>query len=77
MRRVSSPSRFLRKNECKRHELSHSGERPFVCDLCLVSFVRQDLLKRHTNRTHGGARSSKRKQSGVDSKRPTKKSKAR
>ena len=77
MCRASSPSRFLRKNECKRHELSHSGARPFICDLCLVSFVRQDLLKRHTNRTHGGARSSKRKQNGVDSKRPTKKSKAR
>lgn len=77
MCRVSSPSRFLRKNECKRHELSHTGERPFICDLCLVSFVRQDLLKRHTSRTHGGARSSKRKQNGVDSKRPTKKTKAR
>ncbi|PPQ99914.1 hypothetical protein CVT24_009595 [Panaeolus cyanescens] len=48
-------SRFLRKNECKRHELSHSGVRPFSCHLCphpATTFVRQDLLKRHMKRTH-------------------------
>jgi hypothetical protein len=50
----SSSSRFLRRNECKRHELSHSGIRPFSCHLCSLSttFVRQDLLKRHMKRTH-------------------------
>ncbi|KAF9452204.1 hypothetical protein P691DRAFT_831133 [Macrolepiota fuliginosa MF-IS2] len=49
-------ARFLRKNECKRHELSHTGTRPFTCDMCppgATAFVRQDLLKRHQNRTHG------------------------
>lgn len=53
-RRTSSSSRFLRRNECKRHELSHSGIRPFSCHLCSLSttFVRQDLLKRHMKRTH-------------------------
>jgi len=48
--------RFLRKNECKRHEASHSGERPFVCAVCPPcedkTFVRQDLLKRHLKRAH-------------------------
>ncbi|KAG6832902.1 hypothetical protein H0H92_004786 [Tricholoma furcatifolium] len=47
------PSRFLRKNECKRHEASHSGVKPFLCETCDSAFVRQDLLKRHTARAHG------------------------
>lgn len=49
-----SASRFLRKNECKRHELGHTGVRPYVCHECpfKTSFVRQDLLKRHMKRTH-------------------------
>jgi len=50
-----SSSRFLRKNECKRHELSHTGIRPYSCHLCplpATTFVRQDLLKRHMKRTH-------------------------
>ncbi|KAG6838000.1 hypothetical protein H0H93_008394 [Arthromyces matolae] len=48
------PARFLRKNECKRHEASHSGVKPFVCHICSnTAFVRQDLLKRHTARAHG------------------------
>ncbi|KAF5331546.1 hypothetical protein D9611_007642 [Ephemerocybe angulata] len=48
-------ARFLRKNECKRHELSHTGIRPFTCHLCpfpATTFVRQDLLRRHMKRTH-------------------------
>ncbi|KAG6903351.1 hypothetical protein C0995_013104 [Termitomyces sp. Mi166 len=50
----TSPSRFLRKNECKRHEASHSGVKPFACPICAnTAFVRQDLLKRHTTRAHG------------------------
>ncbi|KIK39424.1 hypothetical protein CY34DRAFT_89228, partial [Suillus luteus UH-Slu-Lm8-n1] len=44
---------FLRKNECKRHEASHTGVRPYHCEVCGQTFVRQDLLKRHTKRTHG------------------------
>ncbi|KAH6915420.1 hypothetical protein BKA70DRAFT_1181255 [Coprinopsis sp. MPI-PUGE-AT-0042] len=48
-------ARFLRKNECKRHELSHTGVRPFTCHICPfpgTTFVRQDLLRRHMKRTH-------------------------
>ncbi|KAF9563736.1 hypothetical protein CPC08DRAFT_816468 [Agrocybe pediades] len=52
---IHCSARFLRKNECKRHELSHTGIRPFSCHLCpspTITFVRQDLLKRHMKRTH-------------------------
>lgn len=49
--------KFLRKNECKRHESSHEGRKPFSCGLCAPtqdrSFVRQDLLKRHLRVSHG------------------------
>lgn len=48
--------KFLRNNECKRHASSHTGFKPFVCDLCpperYRAFVRQDLLKRHLKVTH-------------------------
>ncbi|TFK92207.1 hypothetical protein K466DRAFT_626854 [Polyporus arcularius HHB13444] len=49
--------RFLRKNECKRHEAGHGGRKPFSCPICAPyqekSFVRQDLLKRHLRVAHG------------------------
>lgn len=48
--------RFLRNNECKRHATSHSGAKPYVCEVCPPersrAFVRQDLLKRHLKVTH-------------------------
>ncbi|KAL0949905.1 hypothetical protein HGRIS_009933 [Hohenbuehelia grisea] len=47
--------RFLRKNECKRHELCHSGFKPYTCLLCpgqVSSFVRQDMLRRHLHLRH-------------------------
>ena len=62
-----SGMRFLRKNECKRHEVGHEGRKPFSCTLCAPyqekSFVRQDLLKRHLRVAHGpqGAATRKRK----------------
>ena len=52
-----SGMKFLRKNECKRHESSHEGRKPYSCEICAPvqdrSFVRQDLLKRHMRVTHG------------------------
>ncbi|KDR83401.1 hypothetical protein GALMADRAFT_638962 [Galerina marginata CBS 339.88] len=66
-------SRFLRKNECKRHELSHTGIRPFSCHLCpspATTFVRQDLLKRHMKRTH--RMDIKTEKENVDTHRPKK-----
>lgn len=48
-----SEMRFLRKNECKRHEMTgHACSRPFVCTFCSAAFNRQDLRKRHILRTH-------------------------
>ncbi|KAF9468923.1 hypothetical protein BDZ94DRAFT_552627 [Collybia nuda] len=54
---IHCPARFLRRNECKRHEVSHSGVRPYVCRDCPygatgTTFVRQDLLRRHVQRKH-------------------------
>ncbi|KAJ7117344.1 hypothetical protein C8R43DRAFT_1077710 [Mycena crocata] len=47
------PSRFMRKNELKRHEQSHDTSRPFVCHLCSNGkFGRKDLLTRHLKNTH-------------------------
>ena len=51
-----SQMKFLRRNECKRHEAGHSGLKPFVCRLCsppAAKFARQDLLTRHARRAHG------------------------
>ena len=60
-----SGMKFLRKNECKRHESSHEGLKPFSCRLCAPfherSFVRQDLLKRHLRVSHGVNETSSRK----------------
>ncbi|KAI0719653.1 hypothetical protein C8T65DRAFT_636051 [Cerioporus squamosus] len=50
--------RFLRKNECKRHENGHGGRKPF-------SFVRQDLLKRHLRVAHGAQGAVTRKKRGT------------
>ncbi|RPD67276.1 hypothetical protein L227DRAFT_492187 [Lentinus tigrinus ALCF2SS1-6] len=61
--------RFLRKNECKRHEAGHGGRKPFSCSLCAPyqekSFVRQDLLKRHLRVAHGAQGTVARKKKGV------------
>ncbi|TFK43211.1 hypothetical protein BDQ12DRAFT_709042 [Crucibulum laeve] len=49
------PSRFLRMNECRRHELGHLGKKTHRCNLCEgteVAFVRKDLLVRHMRRMH-------------------------
>ena len=60
--------RFLRKNECKRHESSHEGKKPFSCPICAPfqerCFVRQDLLKRHLRVTHG-VQDEKRRKKGL------------
>ena len=67
---MRSGMRFLRKNECKRHEASHDGAKPFECPVCAPmqhrSFARQDLLKRHMRVTHGVVGESSRKRMRLD-----------
>ncbi|EPQ59385.1 hypothetical protein GLOTRDRAFT_125692 [Gloeophyllum trabeum ATCC 11539] len=58
--------RFLRKNECKRHEARHADDyRSFTCKLCPASetksYSRQDTLKRHMTKAHGASAASKEK----------------
>ncbi|KAI8812406.1 hypothetical protein BJ742DRAFT_673821 [Cladochytrium replicatum] len=38
---------FTRPYNLKSHYLSHTGEKPFLCDMCHLSFSRKHDLKRH------------------------------
>ncbi|KAK3951992.1 hypothetical protein QBC32DRAFT_152291 [Pseudoneurospora amorphoporcata] len=39
--------KFTRKEHLERHIPHHTGHKPWGCDHCLMSFGRQDLLRRH------------------------------
>ncbi|KAJ3349672.1 hypothetical protein HDU83_000361 [Entophlyctis luteolus] len=41
------PNRFLRKQDMKRHEVTHNQIKDFVCHNCGFGFVRRDALVRH------------------------------
>lgn len=41
------------KNDFAKHKVVHTGERPFVCDVCDTSFPRKDSMKRHLAKVHG------------------------
>ncbi|KIX94601.1 uncharacterized protein Z520_09647 [Fonsecaea multimorphosa CBS 102226] len=38
---------YKRPEHLRRHQISHSDERPYVCVLCRSTFQRSDVLKRH------------------------------
>ncbi|CAG0920321.1 unnamed protein product [Notodromas monacha] len=42
------------KSHLWRHSVKHTGQKPFVCALCLKAFSRRDNLKQHMNYKHPG-----------------------
>lgn len=70
---------FARQEHLKRHERSHTQEKPFVCGVCERLFSRRDLLLRHAQKLHSGCadavtrirkRSLRRKSSSLSSSEP-------
>lgn len=45
---------FARLEHLKRHEKSHTKEKPFHCGICEKKFSRRDLLLRHAEKLHAG-----------------------
>lgn len=45
---------FARHEHLKRHERSHTKEKPFSCGVCQRRFSRRDLLLRHAQKLHAG-----------------------
>lgn len=45
---------FARHEHLKRHERSHTKEKPFSCGVCQRKFSRRDLLLRHAQKLHAG-----------------------
>jgi len=45
---------FKRADHLTRHQLQHTGERPYQCDMCNKGFTRKDKLNHHKKKQHTG-----------------------
>ncbi|KAK8069384.1 hypothetical protein PG994_006000 [Apiospora phragmitis] len=54
--KLHCPKSFTRPANLQSHERSHRNERPFACDTCGMTFVRQHDKKRHEETRHAGER---------------------
>jgi hypothetical protein len=53
------PARFNHKSNRNRHKLTHTGKKPYVCDVCKKAFARSDDCANHARRCNPEARAAK------------------